>query len=226
MRAVVLSLVIALSACATSGPSTRAGPANAQIAAFDTRIARGEAVVAEIGSMFARDRLLREAIMDGFRDITTGEARQAYIEGTRHHFDRIDGENTTRLREIFATMSWSEINAISPSAAEQSFSLISHSNDSVFKREMAAQFEPLVREGAMPGDRYANLVDDIALSEGSSQVYGTNFECHHGIYQPRPVIDPANLNARRVAIGLSSIEEYAAEARALYGECPADYSGN
>jgi hypothetical protein len=91
---------------------------------------------------------------------------------------------------------------------------------------MVAQFEPLAREGIIQGDRYANLVDDIALSEESPQVYGMNFECHHGVYQPRPVIDPVNLNARRAAIGLNSIEEYATESRRLYGECPADYSGN
>lgn len=223
MRAAVAALALALSACATPQPT---GPAQTQIAAFDARLERGEAIVAEIGAMHARDRLLREAIIAGFRDVTTPEARAAYIEGTRRHFDRIDGENTRRLRAIFAQMTWGELRDISPNAAEQSFSLISHSDDIDFKKDMAAQFEPLAREGIIPGERYANLVDDIALSENSGQVYGMNFECHHGVYQPKPVIDPANLNARRAAIGLSPIEQYAAESRALYGECPENYSGN
>ena len=225
MRGAVLAFAIALSACATAEP-VPAGPASAQIAQFDARLHRGEALVAEIGAMYARDRLLRETIIAGLREANTAEARQAYIEGTQRHFDRIDGENTRRLREIFAEMSWRDLRDISPSAAEQTFSLISHSNDIAFKKEMAAQFEPLAREGVIPGDRYANLVDDIALEEGSPQVYGMNFACHHGVYQPRPVIDPANLNARRAAIGLNSIEEYTTEAVALYGECPANYSGN
>jgi hypothetical protein len=205
---------------------TVSGPASAQIAQFDARLERGEALVAEIGAMHARDRLLREAIIAGFRGASSGEARVAYIEGTRHHFERVDGENTQRLREILSEITWRELHDISPNAAEQSFSLISHSNDLEFKRQMAAQFEPLAREGIIPGDRYANLVDDLALSEENPQVYGMNFECHHGAYQPRPVIDPANLNARRATIGLNSIEDYAAESRALYGQCPADYSGN
>ncbi|MEQ1818774.1 MAG: DUF6624 domain-containing protein [Terricaulis sp.] len=225
MRIAILAGAIALSACATPDVPL-SGPASAQIAQFDAKLQRGEALVSEIGAMYARDRLLREAIIAGFRDITTAGAREAYIEGTRRHFDRIDGENTGRLRQIFSEMTWRDLRDISPSAAEQSFSLISHSDDLDLKRQMAAQFEPLVREGIVQADRYANLVDDIALGEGNPPVYGMNFECHHGVYQPRPVIDPENLNARRAAIGLNSIEEYAAESRALYGECPADYSGN
>lgn len=227
VRVVAGVLMLALAACATPEPATApAGPSSARIAAFDARLANGEALVAEIGAMSARDRLLREAIMDGFRGAMTGEERQAYIDGTAHHFERINGEITTRLREIFGTMTWRDLNAISPTAAEQTFSLISHSNDAAFKREMAAQFEPLARAGDIPGDRYANLVDDIALEENRGQIYGMNFACHHGVYQPRPVEDPANLNARRASIRLNSIEEYSAQMRGMYGECPADYSGN
>lgn len=226
MSVVFGALMLSLTACATPGATIAGGPANEQIATFDARVESGEAIVAEIGAMSARDRLLREAIIDGFRTITTGEERQAYIEGTRHHFDRIDGETTARLRQIFARMSWRELNAISPAAAEQTFSLISHSDDTEFKREMAAQFEPLARDGTIRGEQYANLIDDIALSENRGQVYGMNFECHHGVYQAKPVEDPANLNARRASIHLNSIEDYSAQMRTMYGECPADYSGN
>lgn len=226
MRSFALICALVLSACVTAPAPEPSGPASAQIAAFDQRVARGEALVAEIGAMYARDQLLRRTIIDGFRETTTAEARQAYIEGTQRHFERIDGANTRRIGEILSSMTWRELSDISPAAADQAFTLISHSDNIEFKRQMAAQFEPLAREGAMPGDRYANLVDDIALDGGEPQVYGTNFECHHGVFQPKPVVDPANLNARRAAIHLNSIEEYAAESRALYGECPADYSGN
>mgnify|MGYP001604841782 CR=1 FL=1 len=101
MRIEVLAFAIGLSACTTSAPAP-AGPAGAQIAQFDARLQRGEALVAEIGAMYARDRLLREAIIAGFQDTPTAEARVAYIEGTRQHFDRVDGENTRRMRQIFA----------------------------------------------------------------------------------------------------------------------------
>lgn len=227
MRVWVLAVVFAFSACATPPPAaSQSSAAGALVSDFDARFERGEAIVAEIGAMHARDRLLRELIMQGFRTEMSGETRQAYIDGTEHHFDRVSAENTRRLRAILNDMSWQDLSALSPSAADQVFSLISHSNDVDFKREMAAQFEPLARAGQMRGDRFAMLVDDIAFSEGRPQVYGTNFECRDGVYQPKETEAPETLNARRAEIRLNSIEEYGAEMRGMYGECPAGYSGN
>lgn len=224
MRLCIVAFALVLSACGTTHaqPRTAAGP----IAAFDVDLARGESVVSEIGAMAGRDRLLREIIMRGFRTEMTGEERQAYIEGTRHHFDRIDGENTARLRVIIREIGWAELNALSPHAADQARTLISHSSDIAFKREMAATFEPLVRAGRMEGDYYAMLIDDIAAMENRPQVYATNFECHHGIYQPKRTENVETLDARRAEIGLPPIAEYTARMREMYGECPADYSGN
>ncbi len=224
MRLCFVAFALVLSACGTTQaqPRIAAGP----IVAFDADLARGEGVVAEIGAMAGRDRLLREIIMRGFRTEMTGEERQAYIEGTRHHFDRIDGENTARLRVIIREIGWAELNALSQHAADQARTLISHSSDIAFKREMAATFEPLVRAGRMEGDYYAMLIDDIATMENRPQVYATNFECHHGLYQPKPTENVETLDARRAEIGLPPIAEYTARMREMYGECPADYSGN
>lgn len=223
MRLCLVAFALVLSACGT----TRAEPPPSDLAAqFDSELRRGEPIVAEIGAMAARDRLLREIIMRGFRNEMTGEQRQAYIEATRHHFDRIDGENTARLRVIINEFGWAELSAISPNAAQQALSIISHSDDNAFKREMAAIFEPLARSRQMPGEAYANLVDDIALSENRGQIYGMNFECHHGVYQPKPIEAVEGLAARRAEIGLIPMEEYTARLREMYGECPPDHSGN
>jgi len=208
-----------------------AGPARAQttsapataaelIAAFDAKLARGEAIVAEIAAMHARDQFLRQLIIEGFQREMSAETRLAYIEGTRHHFDRIDGANSARLEAILDEISWPELTALSPRAADQAFSLISHSGDAAFKRRMIAVFEPLARAGAMPGERFAMLVDDIAQEEGRPQVYGTNFECHHGVFQPNPTEAPESLNERRAALGMNTSEEYGEAQRRLYSDCP------
>ncbi len=201
-------------------------PAAELIADFDANLARGEAIVGEIGAMHARDQFLRRLIMQGFQREMTGEARTAYIEGTRRHFDRIDGANSDRLQDLLREISWAELVALSPAAADQAFSLISHSSDVAFKRRMIAEFEPLARAGQMPGDRFAMLVDDVAMQERRPQVYGTNFRCLDGVYLPHPTEAMDQLNARRAAIGLSSIEEYTAIVRSSYGACPPGYTGN
>ena len=86
---------------------------------------------------------------------------------------------------------------------------------------MLIVFEPLARAGRMPGDRVALLADDVALSQGRPQIYGTNFECREGQYVPKLTEDPDHLNDRRAALGMSTIEQYMIEQRQLYGECPA-----
>ncbi|WP_395646419.1 DUF6624 domain-containing protein [Terricaulis sp.] len=189
-------------------------------AAFDQKLERGERIVGDIAAMYARDQFVRQLIMEGFRQEMTSETREAYIARTQRHFDRIDGENTRRLQGILRRVSWEELMAISPRAADQAFSIVSHSRDLAFKRSMLDVFEPLARAGRMPGDRVALLVDDVALEEGRGQVYGTNFECHHGAFMPKPIEDPEHLAERRAALGLSTMEQYTAEQVQLYGACP------
>lgn len=191
------------------------------IEAFEASFKRADAV-AEIDTMYKRDRMLRDLIIEGFKVIASEATRQAYIDGTRHVFDRVDAENTQRLIAVLDTMSWDELEALSPNAAKQAYSIISHSDDVAFKRRMMTSFEPLALAGKMDGQRYANLYDDIALMEGRLQRYGTNFDCIAGKQQPKPTEDMAGLDARRAAIGLMPIAEYAKAVEGTYGACPAN----
>ena len=102
MRSIaVLALVVA---AAILGPARaqQPQPATAQelIATFDGRMAQGERIVAAIGEMYARDQFARQLIIEGFHRNMTAETRQAYIDGTRRHFDRIDQANTRALKRI------------------------------------------------------------------------------------------------------------------------------
>ena len=109
---------------------------------FENRVTRGETAVAEIGAIHARDQYLRTLIIDSFKTIRTEATRKAFIDGTRHVFDRVDGENTRRLVAVLDTISWSELQALSPRAADEALSIISHTNDNAFKKRMLAIFMP------------------------------------------------------------------------------------
>ena len=190
-------------------------------AEFESRFMRAD-VAAEIEAMQKRDRLLRDLIIEGFKSITSEPTRQAYIDGTRHLFDRVDTENTERLKAILETVSWQELEALSPEAASGAISIISHTSDMAFKRRMLEIFEPLVSAGKFDGHNYANLFDDVALAEGRLQRYGMNFDCIDGRHQPKPTEDMPGLNARRAAIGVMPIEAYAKSIEDMYGPCPAN----
>lgn len=224
MRTTMLPALAALATFIASPTwaQTATAPVTAEqlISTFDQRLDRGEDIVAEIAAMDARGQLLRQLIIEGFHREMSEQTRQAFIDGTRRHFDRIDRANSGRLQRILRRISWSELTALSPRAADQAFSIISHSNDVAFKRRMIAVFEPLARAHEMPGDHFAILVDDVAQAEGRPQVYGTNFNCRDGLFQPNPTEAPDQLNARRAELGMNTIEEYATVQRQMYGACP------
>ena len=207
---------------AAQGQTPAADKSAATLASeFEGKVARGEAVVAEIGAIYARDQYLRTLIIESFKTIKTEATRKAFIDGTRSVFDRVDGENTRRLIAVLDTISWSDLLSVSPRAADEALSVISHTNDNAFKKRMLAIFEPLAMSGQMEGQNYANLLDDLALEEGRLQRYGTNFDCIDGKQQPRPTEDTAGLDARRAKLGMMTMAEYSAQITKMYGECPA-----
>ena len=220
MFAALAALAMFIAPPAQAQTATAPVTAEQLTSAFNERLAQGEDLVAEIAAMDARGQFLRQLIIEGFHHEMSEQTRQSFIDGTRRHFDRIDRANSERLQRILRRISWSELTALSPRAADQAFSIISHSNDVAFKRRMIAVFEPLARAREMPGERFAMLVDDVAQGEGRPQVYGTNFNCRDGVLQPNPTEAPDQLNARRAELGMNTIEEYAAVQRQMYGACP------
>jgi hypothetical protein len=196
------------------------------VSTFNAKLARGEDIAGQIGAMAARDTFLREVMIDGFHRPMGASTRQAYIDATRDAFEARGKANSDALKAILDHISWTELAALSPQTARQAWLLISHSPDDDFKRRMIAIFEPLARNGSIPGSDYANLVDDVRMDEGRPQLYGTNYECRDGVYQPKPTEDMATLNARRAALGMETIEKSTEIMRQMYGECPKGYSGN
>lgn len=125
---------------------------------FECKVARGKAVVAEIGAIYARDQDLRMLIIESFKTIMTEATRKAFIDGTRSVFDRVDEENTRRLIAVLDTMRWSDLLSLSPPAADQALSDISHTNDNALKKRMLAIFAPLVMSGQMEGGEQCQSV--------------------------------------------------------------------
>jgi hypothetical protein len=74
---------------------------------------------------------------------------------------------------------------------------------------------------ADPAD-LAYLIDRVLVAKGLPQVYGTQIGAGtDGELAPRtPIEDAANVDARRAAVGLGTLEEYYAELRAAVDATP------
>ncbi len=59
----------------------------------------------------------------------------------------------------------------------------------------------------------------MRVGEGRPQLYGTQFYADEaGKFGPRPIEDPDNVDARRKAVGLQPLSEYAREIEQFYKE--------
>lgn len=89
--------------------------------------------------------------------------------------------------------------------------LIQHQDKNLqFHEQVLVLMKKEVDNKLASGLDYAYLIDRVKVNSGQLQVYGTQMRVNkeQTSYEPKPVIDPANLNARRKEVGLFSIEEY------------------
>ena len=147
-------------------------------------------------------------------------ATPAEKESLQKRWKTIDGENLKQVRDIIAACGWPGTKKDSHSA----WLLAQHADsDIAFQREARALLEASVKAGIAVARDLAYLSDRIAANEGRPQEYGTQFSqpdrCHLVI---EPVDDTDMVNRRRLAVGLQSLEEYAAEGRRRFipADCP------
>jgi hypothetical protein len=77
-------------------------------------------------------------------------------------------------------------------------------------RQVLARMEPLAKAGEVRGSDYALLYDRTALADGRPQRYGSQLGCDGGKLGFLRMEDPAGVDARRKAVGLTeTLAEYA-----------------
>jgi hypothetical protein len=78
-----------------------------------------------------------------------------------------------------------------------------------FQRQVLTLMLPEVQRQNANSRNYAYLVDRVALNSGQPQSYGTQVEYKaDGQPTPRNLLDPANVDKRRAAIGMEPMEAY------------------
>ncbi len=123
---------------------------------------------------------------------------------------RVDVANTARLREIISQHGWPGRSLVGNEGAHHAWLIAQHADRQLdFQREALELLAEAVSRGDAAQRDVAYLTDRVRMNEGREQVFGTQIaEVKDGNGVPWPVEDPANLDARRAAVGLSPFEEY------------------
>lgn len=121
----------------------------------------------------------------------------------------VDSINLAKTERILNQYGYPRKNQVGPKAANTPWLIIQHSP--LFIQE---KYLPLIEAAAqqddIPKSSLALLIDRIRVYKGQKQLYGSQVSTSvTGQKAFDPIEDEANVNERRAAMGMGSIEEYA-----------------
>lgn len=82
-------------------------------------------------------------------------------------------------------------------------------SDSTFQQQVLIEMKKQIDNINANPTEFADLTDRVNLNQNKLQVYGTQLKLNDKgtTFEPKPVIDPQNLNKRRAEVGLGTIEQ-------------------
>jgi len=197
-------------------------PLRARLAEFDAFVAstpapaappgsKPDARVTELRARVAREQAMRGALTDPrwTRDLPP-LAVAWWMGGYSLRYGVVDCPNTEWLRQQLAEIGWFDIATYGEEADGNAWLLVQHADRTPdFQREVLAHLQGLPQKQTSQL-HVAYLWDRVARAQGKPQRYGTQGNCEpDGSWKPFEVEDPARLDERRVALGMSPIAEYA-----------------
>ena len=159
-----------------------------------------EALGAELLRMADEDRRAREELLLAGR-----LPRDGYSPAMREVHER----NNARMREIVAAHGWPGRRLVGDGAGAAAWLVVQHAMlDPEFQSACLPLLEAAVCEGDAPAWQFAYLLDRVRLARGEPQAYGTQYvPVEGGKSVPWEIEDPAGVDARRRAAGLSTLAE-------------------
>ncbi len=125
----------------------------------------------------------------------------------------VDSANTNWLEQVIAERGWPGHSVVGEDAAHSAYLIAQHSPDPEFQKEVLRLLEAAYEVGVATGGEVAYLTDRVAIQEDRPQLYGTQFTIlDGGGMELYPIEDSANVDARRAAVGLPSLNDYLRQA--------------
>jgi hypothetical protein len=124
--------------------------------------------------------------------------------------DSIFAANLERMRVILGQYGWPGRRLVGEAGSHGAWLLLQHADkDTALQRNALALLTRAVSAGDASGRDLAYLTDRVRIAEGRPQLYGTQLDYDsRGCASPKPSDDPAQLDARRAAMGLEPVGDY------------------
>lgn len=145
------------------------------------------------------------------------EMRRKVREGEPWDLE-LDKKHTERAKQIIEEIGYPTKSKLGDKASHSFWFLIQHADhDPHFQKECLELMRSLPKEEIEQAD-IAFLDDRVRAAEGKPLLYGTQFwtDPTTGIFEPKPIEDIENLDARRASMGLKPFKEYREQMEKLY----------
>ncbi len=136
------------------------------------------------------------------------EIHNDYLENSTMR--QLDSVNFIALNEIFNTNGFPTRQEVGKWAMQAVFLIMQHSAID-FQLEYKDQITKAYENNDLHAYNYATMIDRMEVNQGKKQIFGTQDRMNdNGESILCPLIDPENVNERRMKIGLIPIEKYLA----------------
>ena len=134
-------------------------------------------------------------------------------------FRKVIQTNFPLVKKILDTYGFPGYDLVGKESSTNYWLLVQHSDFDLSFQKMALKLmEIQVNNNNASGNNYAYLVDRININEGKKQIYGTQIQMTNTGYQPKPLIDSLNVDARRKKVGLMNLSDYLIKANEAFNE--------
>jgi hypothetical protein len=189
-------------------PDLAAARAEGGYAAVAARVAANEAKQLAATEPALRDELLARMA----KDVAAREAveRTDFRDaGSLAQLRAVEADNTARMKALVAAGGWPTRSRVGERGAEAAWLLVQHADaDPAFQKQCLALLQRAHAAGEAAARHVAYLTDRVLVSEGKLQRYGTQFHRPEGAPVPRPMEEPAQVDARRASMGLGTLADH------------------
>jgi len=197
-------LVVASVFCAPLPP-----PAQAQ--APDTAAISHPAIRHELLSMEQKDQAIRQ------RHMALRQAGEPVPTAVMARMDSLNRAHAERLKAIIDAQGWPQPDQVGTDGVGAAFLIVQHAtHDLAFQERSLEWLRAAYEDSAATGQQVALLTDRVRVQQGEPQLYGTQALIQDGTIVFRPIADSAHVDARREALGMMPLDEYAQRLRDMY----------
>lgn len=120
-----------------------------------------------------------------------------------------DARREARLKTIVVAEGWPSVALVGRDGVEAAWMLLQHAADTTWQASMLPILERAAEAGEVDRSDVALLTDKILVRSGRAQRYGSSFSISGGRLVADPIEDEQHVEARRAAVGLPPMADYA-----------------